>query len=79
MRTWDLNSGAAKLEMALEALQEAAAASMDEWSDDSNRMFQEKYILPIEPRVRRAMEAFRALAEVLGRAQRACGSRDEVL
>jgi hypothetical protein len=79
MRLWDLNSGAAKLEMAMDALMEAAALSLEEWDDQTNRSFQEKYVLPLEPRVRRALDAIHRLAEELDKAQRACGSRGEVL
>jgi hypothetical protein len=79
MRLWDLNSGAAKLEMATDALLQAAAISLEEWDDQTNRNFQEKYILPLEPRVRKALDAIHRLAEVLEKAERACGSRGEML
>jgi hypothetical protein len=79
MRLWDLSSGAAKLETAMDALKEAAEISLEEWDDQTHRAFQEKYVLPLEPRVRRAMDAIHRLAEELEKAQRACGLRGEIL
>ena len=72
MRRWDLHSGASKLDLAFESLKLADAEAAHHWDDKARCEFQEKYLEPLEPRLKRAVEAARRLAEVLDRAYREC-------
>lgn len=72
MRMWDLHSGASKLDLAFESLKAADAEAAQHWDDKARSEFQEKYLEPLEPRLKRAVEAARRLAEVLDRAYREC-------
>lgn len=74
MKTWDLTTGAANLEDAMKTLATARSETAELWDDETNRKFQEEYLAPLEPRVRRVLDAIHRLAEVMARAQRDCGS-----
>ena len=74
MKTWDLTAGAGQLEEAIELLQRARANALEQWNDETNRKFQETYLVPLEPRLRRALDAIHRLAQVLDAAERECGS-----
>ncbi len=76
MRQWDLNSSAARLELALETLQKANAAAAAQWNDPANEHFQDKYYRPLEPKARRALDAIQRLAELLRKAERECGPEE---
>jgi len=73
MRTWDLTSGAAKLELAMQSLQAAGAEAQQYWSDEAHRKFQEIYLAPLEPKVHGVLDAIHRLVEVLANAERQCG------
>ncbi len=70
MRKWDLNTGAARLDLALRSLQLAWNDAGELWDDETSRAFREKYFHPLEPRVRRAMDAIQRLSEVFSAAER---------
>ena len=72
MRGWDPLSAAAKLEMAMEALQHARASVLAQWDDDQSRQFDEQFLAPLETKVRRALDAIHHLAEALSKAEREC-------
>jgi hypothetical protein len=72
MRGWDPLSAAAKLEMAMEALQHARASALAQWDDDQSRQFDEQFLAPLETKVRRALDAIHHLAEALSKAEREC-------
>lgn len=72
MRRWDLHTEASKLELAFELLRSADAEATHHWDDSTHREFQEKYLGPLEPQLKRAVGAVQRLAEVLARAQREC-------
>jgi len=74
MRNWDLNAGAARLELATKELKKARLRIGTEWDDQAYREFQEVYIEPLEPVLRRALEAITRMADVLSKAERECGS-----
>jgi uncharacterized protein YukE len=76
MKTWDLNAGAAKLEMAIKTLREANGNIAEAWDDETSRRFQETYVEPVEPRLKNVLDAVHRLAEVLAGAARECGDRD---
>jgi len=73
MRGWDLTTGSAKLNLALEALGQAGATVSEHWSDATYRGFQEEYLVPLEPMVKRTLDAIKRLAEELRKAERECG------
>ena len=73
MQRWDLNSGAMKLGLALKSLQAAQQTVEELWDDEIRRNFHEQYLTPVEPMVRRMLEATHRLAAVLAEADRECG------
>jgi hypothetical protein len=73
MKSWDLTSGASKLELSMQSLQMACAEAQQYWSDEAQRKYQETYIAPLEPKVRNVLDAIHRLAEVLANAERQCG------
>jgi hypothetical protein len=73
MKNWDLTSGGAKLELAMQSLQLAATEAQHYWSDEAQRKFQEIYITPLEPNVRNVLDAIHRLAEVITNAEQQCG------
>lgn len=74
MRLWDLSSGAGRLEQAMKELTNAQLRIVDQWSDQTYHEFREHHLEPIDPLVRRTLEAVRRMAEVLAKAERDCGS-----
>ncbi len=68
-----MNSGASKLELAMQSLFAAHAEAQQYWSDEAQRKFQEAYLAPVEPKVRGLLDAIHRLAEVLAAAERQCG------
>jgi hypothetical protein len=73
MRNWDLNTGASKLELAMQSLFTAHSEVQQYWSDEAQRKFEEAYLLPLEPKMRGVLDAIHRLAEVLSSAERQCG------
>ena len=73
-RHWDLTGGAGRLEMAGEDLKAARADGSRYWHDATSRKFDETYLLPLVPMMRRALDAIHRLAEVLIQARRECES-----
>lgn len=59
----------------MESLQAARLETTAQWDDETNRKLQEEYLLPLEPKVRRALDAISRLAVVLANAERECASR----
>ena len=74
MRLWDLSAGTAKLELAMDSLKKTTVEVQEHWDDETFRSFVETYLVPLEPRVQRAMNAIHRVAGVLARAERECGS-----
>lgn len=75
VRNWELSGGAARLELALEDLRAARAEAARSWHDATSRKFDETYLLPLDPRVRRALDAIHRLADVLSQAKRECDNQ----
>jgi len=75
VRNWELSGAAARLELAWEDLRAARAEAARFWHDATSRKFDETYLLPLDPRVRRALDAIHRLAEVLGQARRECDNQ----
>ena len=74
MKTWNLSGGAARLEMAFKSLKKAADEANEYWHDDASRRFQETYLIPLEPKVRDALDALHRLEQILTGAEHECGS-----
>jgi hypothetical protein len=72
MRGCDPTAAAAKLELAMEALNGAKGEALSRWDDEMSHGFEEQFLLPLEPKVRRALDAIRHLAESLAKAERDC-------
>jgi len=73
MRSWDLNTGSANLEMAMDSLQAAWSETTAHWKDQRSREFEQEYLAPLEPAFRRTVDSVHRLAQVLARAERDCG------
>ena len=58
----------------MKTLQTARSDVAALWDDDTNRKFQEEYLEPLNPKVRRLLDAVHRLAHVLARAQSECES-----
>ncbi len=77
MKSWDLSGGAARLEDSFEALRRAWLNASEHWSDQTARDFRTKHLDPLEPRVRRALDAMRRIDELFGRARGALADADQ--
>lgn len=73
-RLWDLSAGSAKLDLAMDLLKKTAIQTEDRWDDETFHTFVKTYLVPLEPRVQRAVEAIHRVTQVLARAERECGS-----
>jgi hypothetical protein len=58
----------------MKTLKGVRAEVADQWDDETHRRFEEQFIDPIEPKVKRALGAIRELADVLAKAEKECGS-----
>jgi uncharacterized protein YukE len=76
MRLWDLTAGAAKLELAVETLQNKVADIGEAWNDDAYARFLQTYLEPIHPRMKTMLDAIHRLSEVLNAAERQCCDED---
>ena len=74
VRHWDLSGCAARLELAVEDLKAARAESSRYWHDSTSKKFDEAYLLPLDPKIRRTLDAIHRLSEILSQARRECGS-----
>jgi len=72
MKRFDLISPAMELRLALENLQNRLEQVTSEWDDCVAAEFRTRHVEPIEPIVRRALEAAERISGVVGQAVRAC-------
>jgi len=72
MRGCDPAMIAAKLEMAKEALDHSSGEVASQWDDSTHGNFDAQFLAPLEPKVKRALEAIRHLAESIAKAEREC-------
>ena len=75
MKPFDMVTGAARLENALQVLQSVRAEVMSQWMDQNSQSFDEAYLEPLEAKVKQVLEAANHLSEVLSTAQRDCEPR----
>lgn len=74
MKSCDITTGAAKLELALKTFRTTYGAVDQQWSDAARRDFSDTYLAPLEPNVKNMLEAIARLGEVLAAADRQCSS-----
>jgi hypothetical protein len=72
MKTCDLDTGAARIRMALKDLTLTWEASSEEWNDATSRAFAEHHLEPLLPVVKSALDAISRMDMLLGQAYRDC-------
>ena len=72
MKACDLSTPTARLRQAMKDLQIARSRIAGQWSDETHRKFEEEFLEPLEPCMRRTIAAIGELAEVMAKAQRDC-------
>lgn len=72
MRNWDLISPAVKIDDAMRKLNAVRTEVEAQWDDQTSQKFQEKYLVPLEAKVKRVLDAVKRFNEVTFKAQRAC-------
>ena len=73
MRIADLNTGAAQLREALEALHRAWGETRQHWNDANSRHLEDNHLRAIDSDLASAFPAIEQLAGVLMQAERECG------
>ena len=56
--------------LAMQSLKKARIEAIEDWNDQSSRDFEETYLEPLEPKLRRAMDAIGRLDTLLTKAER---------
>ena len=72
MRNWDLISPAVKIDDAMRKLKAIRAEVDAQWDDQTSRKFQETYLVPLEAKVKRVLDAAKRFSEITTKAERAC-------
>lgn len=72
MRTWDVTTPAAKLDLAMHNLEDARCDVAERWDDDASRQFQDRFLVQLPGQMRRLLDSIHRLAEVLTKAHRDC-------
>jgi hypothetical protein len=75
VRIWDLNTAAANLTNAQKALQLVRREAEEAWNDEIHRHFEERFLVPLDLKVKRMLDAIRHLSDVLNTARRDCDDR----
>ncbi len=72
MQIGDLQTGAARLHLALKTLRLRWEETKEHWGDKTRVAFEENHLSDIEPVISSTLEAVGRMSEMLGRAQRDC-------
>jgi Ethanolamine utilization protein EutJ (predicted chaperonin) len=72
VKSCDLSSGAAKLELAMKSLRVTLSAVEDQWTDQTHHKFREEHLARIEPTVRKMFDEIARMAEAIAAAERDC-------
>jgi hypothetical protein len=72
MRIADLTTGTAKMATAYKTMRLHWDVTTEQWQDANQRRFEERFLNPLDPQLRSALEAIGRLAEILNRAEREC-------
>jgi hypothetical protein len=67
-----IHEGAGQLAKALKELRLAWSETQSSWDDPISRSFEERYLVPLDPDAKKAMEAMGAMAVLLEQARRDC-------
>jgi hypothetical protein len=73
MKVCDLTGSAARLNLAMKTLMQAVDEADRLWHDDASRRFQHTYLVPLDAKMRDALEAIRRLDQVLSGVEHECG------
>jgi uncharacterized protein YukE len=74
MKSCDLSSGAAKLELAFKVLRVTISAVEQQWTDQTHQKFHENHLAAIDPNIKRYMDAVGRMAEAIAACERDCDS-----
>ena len=74
MPNWDLQSGVGRLQRETKHLADRWQETKQDWDDQASRQFEEKYLAPLLPQVKLTLAAVHQLIEVMGEAEKECGS-----
>ncbi|MBN1851170.1 MAG: hypothetical protein JW829_00540 [Pirellulales bacterium] len=72
MKQFDLVTGAAKLQEALENLQLQWQQSADQWRDNVSHQFAKNHLDPLSPIIKSTVDAIGRMANVIDQAERDC-------
>ncbi len=72
MQIGDLNTGGARLSLALKTLRMRWEECKEHWGDRTRMQFEENHLAEIDPVIGSTLEAVGRMSEMLGRAQRDC-------
>ena len=75
MRIWDLNTAAANLTNSQKSLQIVRRETDEAWNDEIHRNFEERFLVPVDLKLKRMLDAIRHLSDVLTTAYRDCDDR----
>jgi hypothetical protein len=75
VKPFDLITGAARLDNALQVLQAVRLDVMEHWTDQNAQSFDETYLEPLESKVKQLLVVVNHLSEVLSSAHRDCEPR----
>ena len=76
MKQFDLHTGAAKLQAALDALQLQWQQTADFWRDDVSHKFAQNHLDPLGSVIKNAVDAVGRMANVVDQAERDCGDEN---
>jgi len=76
MRNWDLVSPGVKLEDALRKLKAVRDDVRAQWSDQTRQQFEETYLVPLEAKVKRALDAIKRMSDVTSQAHHDCDEQN---
>jgi hypothetical protein len=72
MKACDLDTGAARIRLALKDLMHTWETSAEQWNDATSRAFAEHHLEPLLPVVKSALDAISRMDMLLGQAYRDC-------
>jgi hypothetical protein len=75
MKTGDLASAGAKMNLAMKSLRSHWATTHAQWNDATSSAFEKNHLAALEPQISATLGAAGRLAEVLQRAMQECGDQ----
>jgi hypothetical protein len=77
MKTGDLASAAAKMNLAMKSLRSHWQSTRSQWNDSASLAFENNHLADLEPQISATLAAVARLAEVLQRARQECSDEAE--